>query len=125
MKPLRALLLAACALLVVALCPNLFATATIAPYYAGSYTLVDLGPAGAIPNPYGGLNIVAGDYNTLLLGGTANQAGGLFYEVPVTRGPATTSPDSASPPCSAPRDPITTAVWPTVPGASCSTRNTL
>jgi len=75
-----------CALLVLALCPNLFAGAVIAPYYSGSYTITDLGPAGNIPNPYGGLNIVAGDYNTLLLGGTANQASGLFYTVPVTRG---------------------------------------
>lgn len=48
--------------------------------------MYDLGPAGSIPNPYGGLNIVAADRNTLLLGGTANQAGGLFYEVPVIRG---------------------------------------
>jgi hypothetical protein len=48
--------------------------------------LTDLGPAGNITNPYGGLNIVAGNNNVLLLGGTANQAGGLFYTVPVTRG---------------------------------------
>jgi hypothetical protein len=48
--------------------------------------LIDLGPAGNITNPYGGLNIVAGNNNALLLGGNANQAGGLFYTVPVTRG---------------------------------------
>jgi hypothetical protein len=73
-------------LLLLALSPSLFAAATIAPFYAGSYTITDLGPAGNITNPYGGLNIVAGNNNLLLLGGTANQAGGLFYTVPVTRG---------------------------------------
>ncbi len=82
----RALLLSIYVMLAVSLAPNLFATATIAPGYASNYTLVDLGPAGNIPNPYGGLNIVGTGYNTLLLGGTANQAPGLFYDVPVTRG---------------------------------------
>lgn len=86
MNRLRPLLLSVCVLLVLALCPNLFAGATIAPFYSGSYTLIDLGPAGNIPNAYGGLNIVAGDNNTLLLGGNANAAGGLFYALPVTRG---------------------------------------
>jgi hypothetical protein len=79
-------MLCACALIALALSPNLFAAATIAPAYAGSYTITDLGNISSIPDPYGGLNVVAGNYNTLLLGGAANQAGGLFYTVPVTRG---------------------------------------
>jgi PEP-CTERM motif len=82
----RIVLLSLCALLALALSPNLFAGATIAPYYSGSYTLFDLGPAANVPNAYGGLNIVAGDNNTLLLGGDANNAGGLLYTVPVIRG---------------------------------------
>jgi len=73
-------------LLTLSLCPSLFAGAVIAPYYSSNYTLIDLGPAGNVPNAYGGLNIVAGNSNTLLLGGSANTAGGLFYTVPVTRG---------------------------------------
>jgi hypothetical protein len=85
MKQLRPLFLATCALLALALTPNLFATATIAPFYSGSYTIIDLGGAG-IPDPYGGLNVVAGNFNTLLLGGNANNANGLFYTIPVTRG---------------------------------------
>jgi hypothetical protein len=85
MSRLRPILLPTCALLVLALAPNLFATATIAPFYAGSYTITDLGGAG-IPDPYGGLNVVAGNFNMLLLGGNANNGGGLFYTIPVTRG---------------------------------------
>jgi len=47
---------------------------------------VRFGAAGNIPNPHGGLNIVAGNRNVLLPGGTANQSGGLLYALPVTRG---------------------------------------
>ncbi|HVP49859.1 MAG TPA: PEP-CTERM sorting domain-containing protein [Candidatus Bathyarchaeia archaeon] len=82
----RALLVSVCALLVMALCPNLFAAATIAPYYSSNYTITDLGQIPSVPDPFGGLNFVAGNYNLLLLGGDANQSGGLFYAVPVTRG---------------------------------------
>ncbi len=86
MKPSRPLLFITCALVVLALSPSLFATATIAPYYSSNYTLVDLGLIPSIPDPFGGLNVVAGNYNMLLLGGDANGSGGLFYTVPVTRG---------------------------------------
>jgi len=82
----RALLVSVCALLVMAVCPSLFAAATIAPYYSSNYTITDLGQIPSVPDPFGGLNIVAGNYNMLLLGGDANQSSGLFYAVPVTRG---------------------------------------
>src|SRR5262245_11010120 len=49
------------------------------------YTLFDLGPVPGVPDPFGGLTFLAGDPNTLLLGGNANDASGLFYQVPVFR----------------------------------------
>jgi len=59
---------------------------TVDPFYSGSYSLVNLGAAPGVPTNYGGLIFKAGDPNTILLGGAANGAGGLFYAVPVTRG---------------------------------------
>src|SRR3954447_445455 len=61
------------------------AAPTIAAPFAADYTLLDLGPAAGVPDPYGGLVFKAGDPNTLLLGGTANTAAGGMYSVPVTR----------------------------------------
>ncbi len=58
---------------------------TIDPYYAGNYSYTDLGSiTGVLPN-YGGLTLLAGDSNTLLIGGQANSAGGALYSVGVTR----------------------------------------
>ncbi len=59
---------------------------TVAPFYAGTYTLTSLGSVSGLPTNYGGLVFKAGDPNTILIGGTANNSGGLFYSVPVTRG---------------------------------------
>jgi len=86
MKRVCSLAVVACALFVLGWCPDLCAGATIAPAYSGDYTITDLGPVGNIPDPYGGLNIVAGDTSTLLLGGSANTSSGLFYTVPLIRG---------------------------------------
>ena len=61
------------------------AAPVIAPSFAADYTLADLGPVSGVPDPYGGLVFKAGDPNTILLGGTANQADGRMYSVPVTR----------------------------------------
>lgn len=58
---------------------------TIDPFYAGSYSYTDLGSAPDVPGPYGGLTILAGSPNTLLLGGSANSPGGALYAVGVTR----------------------------------------
>ena len=59
---------------------------TVAPFYAGPYSITDLGSVAGVPTNYGGLIFKAGDPNTILLGGSANNGSGLFYSVPVTRG---------------------------------------
>jgi len=58
---------------------------TIAPFYSGSYSLTSLTFTG-VPIHYGGMIFKAGDPNTLIIGGAANEASGRFYEVPVVRG---------------------------------------
>jgi len=60
--------------------------ATIAPTFAGSYSLTSLGSVSGLPSNYGGLIFKAGDPNTILIGGSANTSSGLFYSVPVSRG---------------------------------------
>lgn len=58
---------------------------TIDPFYAGSYSYTDLGSAPNVPSQYGGLTLLAGSANTLLIGGSANTASGALYAVGVTR----------------------------------------
>src|ERR1051325_5894337 len=62
-----------------------FAAPVIDPFYAGSYSLVNLGSAPGVPGPYGGLTFLAGNSNTLLLGGSANSGSGVIDAVGVTR----------------------------------------
>lgn len=57
----------------------------IDPFYAGSYSVVDLGSAPDVPAQYGGLTLLAGTQDTLLLGGQANSPAGALYAVGVTR----------------------------------------
>ncbi len=59
---------------------------TVEGVFAASYTATSLGSIAALPTPYGGLTLKAGDPNTLLIGGAANGASGLIYEIGVTRG---------------------------------------
>jgi hypothetical protein len=59
---------------------------TVDPFYAGTYSITNLGSVPGVPTNYGGLVFKAGDPNTILLGGAANGSAGLFYEVSVTRG---------------------------------------
>jgi hypothetical protein len=61
------------------------AAPVIAPPFAADYTLTDLGPVSGVPNAYGGLVFRAGDPNTILLGGNANEDIGGMYAVPVIR----------------------------------------
>ena len=61
------------------------AQARIAPGYASSYQIVDLGSAPGVSPLYGGLTLEAGTTNTLLIGGLANVAGGQIYSIGVTR----------------------------------------
>ncbi|CAG1003983.1 hypothetical protein PHYC_03106 [Phycisphaerales bacterium] len=58
---------------------------TIDPFFAGSYTLVDLGSAPDVPAQYGGLTLLAASSDVLLLGGAANSSVGALYAVSVTR----------------------------------------
>lgn len=58
---------------------------TVAPTFAGSYTLNNLGSAPGVPTNYGGLTIKSGDNNTLLLGGAANTAPGVIHNVSLVR----------------------------------------
>ena len=60
-------------------------TITFGPDFASDYTAMDLGSVTGLPTNYGGMVFKAGDPNTLLIGGAANTASGLFYEVPVVR----------------------------------------
>jgi len=56
---------------------SLAAAANIAPFYAGAYTLSDLGALPGAQTPYGGLTFLAGNSNTLLIGTGANGPGGI------------------------------------------------
>lgn len=53
--------------------------------FASDYVATDLGSIAGLPASYGGMVFKAGDPDTLLVGGSANTASGLFYEVPVLR----------------------------------------
>ncbi len=57
----------------------------IAPAFASDYSYIDLGSAPGVPGNYGGLTLLAGDPNTLLLGGSANNAAGAVYSIGVIR----------------------------------------
>jgi hypothetical protein len=58
---------------------------TIAPAFASDYSLISLGAPDGVPAPLGGLTLLAGDANTLLIGGDANRASGAIYSIGVTR----------------------------------------
>lgn len=58
---------------------------TIAPAFVSDYSYLDLGSPAGVPANYGGLTLLAGNSNTLLLGGSANNAGGNIYSIGVTR----------------------------------------
>ncbi len=60
---------------------------TISPTFASDYTATDLGSISGLPTPYGGLTLLAGTTDTLLIGGAANSASGNLYTVGVTRDP--------------------------------------
>lgn len=57
----------------------------IDPYYADHYNFVDLGSVPGVPANYGGLTLLAGDPNKLLIGGAANGASGGLYSIDVVR----------------------------------------
>ncbi|MGD9632350.1 MAG: hypothetical protein AB7G28_14120 [Pirellulales bacterium] len=53
--------------------------------FAGSYVSSNLGSPSGLPVPAGGLTLLAGDPNTLLIGGKANTIDGAIYSVALTR----------------------------------------
>ena len=61
---------------------------TLAPDFAGDYSIVDLGNPTGVPSNLGGVEFL--DDDTLLIGGAANGAAGSIYQIDVTRD-ATTS----------------------------------
>jgi len=58
---------------------------SITPEFANAYSLADLGTVAGVPTPYGGLAIDPANPGVLLLGGSANNASGAIYSVPVIR----------------------------------------
>jgi hypothetical protein len=56
---------------------------TMAAPYAGTYNLQNLGGVPGLPSPYGGLCFL--NNNTILIGGSANQAAGAIYQINVVR----------------------------------------
>src|SRR5437870_5377207 len=61
------------------------AAQTIAPAYASNYSFIDLGPVPGVPAPLGGLTFQFGQPDTLLIGGSANNGGGVIRSITVTR----------------------------------------
>jgi hypothetical protein len=64
------------------------AAQTVASPFAGSYSITNLGPVPGVPAPYGALTFQAGQPNTLLIGGNADQSTGAIFSVGVTRNAA-------------------------------------
>ncbi len=60
---------------------------TILPPFNNNYSYVDLGTVAGVPANYGGLMFSRFDPNTLLLCGSANNANGTLYRVPLIRDP--------------------------------------
>ncbi|MCL4800219.1 MAG: hypothetical protein KJ025_11580 [Burkholderiales bacterium] len=60
------------------------AALSIDPFYAGSYTATSIGSVPDLPPQYGGLTFL--DNDTIIIGGNANTASGLIYQVDVVRG---------------------------------------
>jgi hypothetical protein len=59
----------------------------IQPPYDSTYTLTDLGAVPSLPTPYGGLDFLPGNPNVIVIGGTANAAGGQMFTIGVVRDP--------------------------------------
>lgn len=69
----------------VSVCTALGAAQTIDPYYACAYEFTDIGSPPGVPSSLGGLVFMAGDPDTLIIGGVANSSGGVLHTIPVVR----------------------------------------
>jgi hypothetical protein len=58
---------------------------TIVPPFDTDYSAVILGPVPGVPTNYGGLTFADGDPDTILIGGSANNAAGNLYSIGVVR----------------------------------------
>lgn len=57
----------------------------LAPEFEPHYECFDLGNLPGVPSNWGGLTVMVDDPYTLLIGGSANTANGMLYEVEITR----------------------------------------
>ena len=62
------------------------AAATLELEFAGDYVITDLGSVPGVPPLYGGLTLLSGDLDTLLIGGFANTASGVLHSIGLIRG---------------------------------------
>lgn len=58
---------------------------TLSPPFQADYTVDLLGSVPGVPTNYGGLTFARDDPDTILIGGAANQVGGLLYSIGVVR----------------------------------------
>ena len=58
---------------------------TVEPPFNAQYSAVDLGSPPGVPSRLGGLTLLAGDRNTLLIGGLADDPGGALYAIGLSR----------------------------------------
>lgn len=84
--PIKFQIISLCFAAMVSSLPREAMAQTVAPYYAGTYTIRDAGSVPGVPGRYGALAFKAGDTNTLLIGGDGNTLGAAIYQVTVTRG---------------------------------------
>jgi len=79
-------LLAVAALIGVVQTRTALGVPTLSSPYSADYTLLDLGAVPGLSTPYGGLTLLSGDLNTLLIGGSANTTSGTIDSISVVRG---------------------------------------
>jgi hypothetical protein len=80
---MRSVLAVTCA--VAGLLPAAASAQVTEPPFDSAYTVRDLGQPPGVPPRLGGLTVLAGDANTLLIGGEANASTGALYTVPLAR----------------------------------------
>jgi len=66
-------------------CASFASAQTFGPSFAGSYSIRDLGAPANVPVPLGGVTLLDGDLDTLLIGGAANSSNGAIYRAGVQR----------------------------------------